>query len=84
MIIIAFGHCHGNWHGQIKLNSMKFVLFLILGTYALSIDWVDFFAGWNGTKFVSFTTRFWGRLTGAGSSIILFMYERSFVNHIQE
>ena len=42
MIIISFGHCHGNWHGKIKLNSMKFVLFLILGTYALSMDWVDF------------------------------------------
>ena len=36
-----------------------FVLFLFLGTYALSMDWVDFFfAGWNGTKFVSFTTGF--------------------------
>ena len=42
MIIISFGHCHGNWHSQIRLNSTKFVLFLILGTYALSIDWVDF------------------------------------------
>ena len=53
MIIISFGHCHGNWHGKIKLNSTKFVLFLPLDTYALSIDWVDF-AGQNGTKFVSF------------------------------
>ena len=28
--------------GKIKLNRMKFVLFLILGTYALSMDWVAF------------------------------------------
>ena len=26
--------------GKIKLNRTKFVLFLILGTYTLSIDWV--------------------------------------------
>ena len=25
-----------------KLNRMKFVLFMILGTYALSMDWVAF------------------------------------------
>ena len=26
--------------GKIKLNRMKFVLFMILGTYTLSMDWV--------------------------------------------
>ena len=48
MIIIIFGHCHGDWHDKIKLNSTKFVLFFPLGTYALSIDWVDFcWAEWH-------------------------------------
>ena len=28
---------------KIKLNRMKFVLFMILGTYTLSMDWVAFF-----------------------------------------
>ena len=26
--------------GKIKLNRMKFVLFMIMGTYTLSMDWV--------------------------------------------
>ena len=42
MIIIGFGHCHGILVVKIKLNSMKSVLFVILGTYALSMDWVAF------------------------------------------
>ena len=28
--------------GKIKLNRMKCILFVILGTYALSMDWVAF------------------------------------------
>ena len=31
--------------GKIKLNRMKFILFVILGTYVLSMDWVAFLAG---------------------------------------
>ena len=40
MIIIGFGHCHGNFGGKIKLNRIKFILFMVMGTYTLSIDWV--------------------------------------------
>ena len=42
MIIIGFGHCHGIMAVKIKLNRMKFILFMILGTYVLSMDWVAF------------------------------------------
>ena len=31
--------------GKIKLNRTKFILFMVMGTYALSIDWV---ASWLG------------------------------------
>ena len=42
MIIIGFGHCRGILAVEIKLNRTKFVLFMILGTYVLSMDWVAF------------------------------------------
>ena len=29
-----------NFGGKIKLNRIKFVLFVIMGTYSLSMDWV--------------------------------------------
>ena len=44
MIIISFGHCHGNWVVN-KVEQYEIVLFPILGTYALSMDWVDFWLG---------------------------------------
>ena len=44
MIIIGFGCCHGILAVKIKLNRTKFILFVILGTYTLSMDWVAFFS----------------------------------------
>ena len=42
MIIISFGHCHGNW----VVNKVEqYEIHTILGTYALSMDWVDFWLG---------------------------------------
>ena len=40
MTIIGFGRHHGNFGSKIKLNRMKFLLFMVMGTYTLSIDWV--------------------------------------------
>ena len=35
MVIIGFGHYHGNLAVKIKFDQMKFVLFMVMG-----IDWV--------------------------------------------
>ena len=42
MIIINFGGYNGNLRVRSVQNRMKFILVKVMGTYALSIDWVDF------------------------------------------
>ena len=68
-----------------KVEQYEIRIIFILGTYALSIDWVDFcWAEWHKIRVICQKKKRWGRLTMVAKKYVLVELHFFHSKHLQQ